>query len=797
MFKSFLTVFWRNLRRNRLYAALNILGLVTGITSAILIIVYIQFELSYDTFHPNVENKYKMALDAKIGESESYHTSTPSVLGPTLVKQVPEVLQFTRIWRADKQLFRVDDQTINQDRVYWADANFYQFFGYELLQGDPKTALNQPNQLVLTASAARKYFGSVNPLGKMVQVGEDQENYRVTGVAADPPGNSHFEFEVLLSFATSEQSRNTNWLGNQLSTYVALERTGNLGEVKRKIDEVVKTEAAPIIKRAFNKTIDEFMKAGRYTYDPVPLLDLHLYTPEMGHSLKPAGDIYYIYLFGGVGAFILIIAAINFMNFTTASATKRAKEVGMRRTMGSGKQDLMYQFMTETFGYVLFATVISVLLSYYLLPVFNRIWDPQIPVSQLYGVEVMVAVVALLVLVTVIAGLYPSVYLTSFKPVSTLKGVIKTGNSSARFRKALVVGQFVISITLIICTLLITRQVEYMNNKELGIVDDHAMVLKNTSAMGEKNEEFRKALISQASIAAASYTSYSIPGSHFTTFLKRPSESQDHVVAVYWADEDHADALGIDMIAGRFFDETFASDTSSVVINQSAINEFGFKEPLGKEIRYNGNNFTIVGIMEDFHFESPLYEIEPLVLFYTPFNNEMIVRFEGDNPSEALASVTEVWNRFAGDVPLTHTFLSEDFAREFAAEEQISRLLSAFTIIAMVIAGLGLIGLSTYMAERRVKEIGIRKVLGASSASIVRLFTREYMMLMGIAFVIAVPISMHFIRSWLEDFAYKISVDLTVFIITGLAAVTLVFTSIIWQALRAALSNPVHSIRDE
>lgn len=800
MLKNYLKIALRNIRNKKFYSFLNLLGLSIGITAGILIIIYVHDELSYDQFHPNVENKYVTGLSGKLGNQEFRGIFTPPVLGSTMIEEVPGITKVTRTNNAGMMVFRSEDEAFTESNVFWADSTFFDFFGYELLRGDPETVLDAPHKAVITESIATKYFGNENPIGKALSVGNDRTSYEVTGVTADPPHNSHFHFNILLSFSSIDYSRSTVWLSNSINTYFELNPNVEISQVEDAFDDLVIKYVGPEMEQFMGATIEQMEEQGNmYGYFAVPILDLHLHSSGLDVSFEPPGDITYVYIFSIIGIFLIVIACVNFMNLYTASASGRAKEVGLRKTLGAERKGMITQFLFESILYVLLATFLSILLIYFLLPWFNTLAGKELTLGIVTQPWFLVTLFGLVITIGLIAGSYPAFYLTAFSPADVMSGKIRKGARSSGFRSTLVVGQFFISIALIACTLLVNRQLQFMQNKNLGINKEHSVVLTNTSRLENNQNAFRDELMSDTRVLSASYSNFTIPGTNNVTVFQRPETDLDYMMALYYADHQHKDALGFEMAEGRYFDRDFPTDSTAIVINEAAVTEMGLDDPVGKEIIYPDDNRTykVIGVMKDFNFESLRDEIMPLAIMLTDTSNEMIVRFQSEDPRQAVNLIETTWDKYSNGEPVDYTFLDDDFDRLFRQEQRMGRVFMTFTIIAIIIACLGLLGLSAYMAERRTHEIGVRKVLGASVSSILGLLSIEFLKLIGIAFLLAIPVSWYFIHNWLQDFAYRIDVNPMIFVVTAGATLFIVLMTISWQTLKAALMNPVKSIRSE
>lgn len=801
MLKNYLKVAWRNLVNKKYYSFLNLLGLSIGITAGMLIMVYVQDELSYDTFHPDAEHKYVMGLDGKVGGQELLGIFTPPPLADAVVEEVGGVVSATRTTQAGNIVFRYGERSFTEEKVFWADSNFYDFFGYDLLQGDPATALKGPNKAVISRSTARKYFGSENPVGKMLVVGNNQANYEVTGVNADTPHNSHFRFDILLSFSTTQQSSSGEWLANSLNTYIQLDPDTPMSEVEDDFEELIVKYVGPQIENFTGATLEQMGEmGGRYGYFTVPILDLHLEAAHIQTNFEPAGDITYVYIFSAIGVFLIIIASVNFMNLATASASGRAREVGLRKTLGSNRGSMIGQFLIESILHVILAALISILLIWLILPWFNQLAGKELTLHIFTEPWFIAGTGGLLLFVGLLAGSYPAFYLTSFHPVEVLKGKVGRGAKSGGFRRTLVVVQFFISIGLITCTLLVHQQLQFMQDKNLGVNRDHALVLSNTSRLDNNLNAFHRELNADPRVAAASYNSNTVPGATNITLFKRPERTEDFMMAVYFADYEQQKALGFEMAEGRYFNPEIPTDTTGMILNESAVAELGLDEPIGKEIIFPGMNntlFPVIGVVKNFNFESLRNEIMPLAIVFTESANEMLVRFNTEDPQESVAIVEAAWEKFAGSEPLDYAFLNEDFDLLFRQEMRMGSVFTVFTVIAIIIACLGLLGLSAFMAERRTQEIGIRKVLGASTSSIIGLLSTEFLKLIGIAFLLASPLAWYFMHRWLEDYAYRIEIGPMTFIVTAAAILVVVMITISFQTLKAAHKNPVESIHTD
>ncbi len=807
MFKNYLKVALRNIFKNKFYSFLNILGLSIGITATVLIIIYVQDELNFDNFHPQVENKYTIGLEGKIGNQEVIAFFTPPILGPTIAEETPGVVQTTRTNNLGEIVVRSENESFTEREVIFADSNFFDFFGYELLEGDAETVLKGPNKTVITPSTARKYFGNLDPIGQTFEVGTERTLYEVTGLVAESQNNSHMKFDIILSYTTTPFSRSEIWLNNSINTYMEIHPEADPDVVEAALDELVIKYAGVQMEQFMGANIEQMRAAGnKYGYFIVPMLDLHLNAADIDSSFEPAGDITYVYIFSIIGAFLIIIACVNFMNLSTASAAGRAKEVGLRKTLGGERASMIRQFLFESVSYVIISAVISIGLMYLALPWFNNLSGKFLSLGILLEPWFIITFVGLILSVGLIAGSYPALYLTAFNPVDVLKGSVVKAAKGGRFRQVLVTAQFFISIGLIACTILVNQQLQYMQNRNLGINKEQSVVLTNMARLDGNQEAFKEALNSDSRIMSASFSNFTVPGTNNITVFQRPNQDTDYIMAVYFADYQHQEALEFEMIDGRYFSEDFPTDSTALVLNESAVVELGFEgSPIGEEIYFPGAAtnpdelpmFTVVGVMKDFNFQSLRENIMPLAIGLTQTANEMIVRFRSEDPRESVDFIETTWAEFAANDPIDYTFLDDDFDALFRQEQRLGNVFTAFTVIAIIIACLGLLGLSAYMAEQRTKEIGVRKVLGASIPSILGLLSIEFLKLILISFVLAIPVSWYFVNSWLQNFAFRTEINPLIFVGTAILTLAIVLVTISWQTVKAASMNPVRSLKSE
>ena len=799
MLQNYFKLALRNIQKHKFFSAINILGMSVGIAACLLILLYVVDELSYDRFHASADRIYQVGLHAKIGDQDVTVANTCPPMAQALVTEVPGVDQATRIasfWGAPT--LKYEDKVFTEDKVFHADSNFFNFFSYKLLEGDPATALLEPNSVVLTESIATKYFGNESALGKLVSIGGDH-TYKVTGITPDAPLNSHFIFNILLSSPSVEQLERNAWLNNFLYTYFILNENASLNAVEDKFPDLVTKYVGPEVERFMGVSMKQMEEQGGvYGYFTTPLVDIHL-RPKSRDGLEPAGDIMYVYFFGGIGVFIILIACINFMNLSTARSAGRAKEVGLRKTLGSLRGQMIRQFLAESVLYSFIAVMVAVVMVYFLLPHFNLMAGKQLGMAGFMQPVFMIAIFLLVIVVGVVAGSYPAFYLTSFGVVEVLKGKVRAGMKSKGVRSTLVVFQFALSIFLIIFTGIVYQQITFMQERNLGMDKHNVLILPNAGRLGEHRNAFKNSVLQQTGIVYASYSNNSFPGVNNTTVFKSVGSEQDRIMGVYYADYDHQDVMRFELKEGRYFSRDFPSDSTAILLNEAAVKEFGFTNPLDEEVIFNDNNkerLRIIGVFKDFNFESLKSEIRPLSIRLTNESYQLMIRYES-SPSEVVSVVEKLWKQTMPGEPFDYTFLDENFDELFRSEQRMGKLFTVFSGLAIFIACLGLFALAAFMAEQRTKEIGIRKVMGATTTGLTLMLSRDFTRLVIIAFVPAAVAAWFVADSWLSGFAYRVDVNPLIFVASGVIATAIAWSTVSFQSIRAAATNPVKSLRYE
>jgi putative ABC transport system permease protein len=801
MLSNYFKVAIRNILKYKFFSAINILGMTVGITACLLIILYVSDELSYDRFHKNADRLYQVGLHGKIGGQDIRTSTTAPPMAGILVDEVPGIESATRIaefWGAD--VVKFEDKAFTENNMFYADSNFFSFFSYKLIFGDAKTALVEPNTVVITEEIAQKYFGNEPAIGKMLIVGPENRAFKVTGVSEDCPLNSHFYYDILLSSASANHLKSTEWMNNFLHTYFTISPGTKVADISPKFADLVLKYVGPEIEKFMGVGIKQLKEqGGDFGYFATKITDIHLKSTAQ-HDIKPSGNIMYVYFFGAIGIFIIVIACINFMNLATARSAGRAKEVGLRKTLGSLRGQMIYQFLAESLVYSLITILLALGLCYVLLPQFNFLAGKELRMDVFARPEFIGSLIGLTLFIGLAAGSYPAFYLTSFNAVEVLKGKVRAGMKSKGVRSTLVVFQFGLSIFLIIFTAVVYQQITYMQDRNLGIDKNNVLVINGTPRLGNNQGAFKNALDAHAGIVKTSYTNNSFPGVNSTTVFKAAGDEQDHIMGHYYADYDHQDLMKFEMSAGRYFSRDFPSDSSAIVINEAAAKEFGFASPLNEVLIYNDDNrnerLKIIGVFKDFNFESMKIKVRPLAIHLTPSSYKLMVRYK-TNSKDAVAAIEKLWKQHVPSEPFDYTFLDQDYDELFRSEQRMGQIFTIFSGLAIFIACLGLFALSAFTAEQRTKEIGIRKAMGASTTGLTILLSKEFTKLVLIAFIPAAIASWFVVENWLNDFAYRVQISPVLFIASGIIAILIAWLTVSFQSVRAASTNPVDSLRYE
>ncbi len=803
MISNYITVAIRNIRKHKFFAAINIIGLVLGMACCLLIFVYVMDELSYDRFHYDVDNVYRVGLHGRIAGQEIYTANTSLPVGPAMRSNIPGVEEIVRVVPATGSsglTFKYGDKVFAEKNLFYSDSNFFTFFSFELLAGNAATALKEPNSIVITESLAKKYFGEEDPLGKIILVGNDKRPCSVTGIASEPPSNSHLRFNGIISFISVEKDYFQGWTGNSIYTYVRKNSNTDPKHIDEGLEKLVDFHVGKELEDGMGINFDEFRKQGGiYSYIVFPLTDSHLRS-AFQDDVEPPSDIKYVYIFSAVGIFILLIACINFMNLSTARSAGRAKEVGLRKTLGSQRRQMITQFLAESFIYSLVAIFLAVGVSYLILPQFNLLAGKQLTLEVLSQPAFILAALTLTVLVGFLAGSYPAFYLTSFNAVDVLKGKIRSGMKSKGVRSTLVVLQFSVSTFLILATIVVYQQLSFMQEKNLGLDQHNIINIQNMRRLGTAGEAFKTKMESSPVVVKTSFTNNSFPGVNNTTVFRVLGSDIDYLAGKYYADWDHIDVMKLNMKEGRYFSRDFATDSSAVIVNEAAVKEFLLEDPINARLLdYNGeipDTIRIIGVVKDFNFESLKLKIRPMVIRLTDVSRNLLVRYSG-NPQETINTIESLWKETASGEPLEYSFIDQDFDALFRAEMRLRNIFTVLSSLTIAIACLGLFALVAFTTEQRTKEIGIRKAMGASKANLLLLLSNEFTGLVIIGIIPALVGGYFFADWWLSDFNYRMQLTPVIFIISGLASIAIAWVTVSYQALKAARSNPVDSLRYE
>ena len=817
MFKNYFKVAFRNLLKRKGFSLINILGLATGMAVCLLIILFIQNELSFDKQHEKAKDIYRVVLERSYpGRSTSY-SIIPQSIGGAIKAEYPEVLESTRLFNLGGNgnfFLRIGEKTFEEERVLAADSNFFRVFTSKILHGDPATALEKPNSAVLNETTAKKYFGSADAVGKQFETdGNDTtQTFIVTAVVADWPDNSHFLFDMLISTNTFQFVRRPNYTGFAAHTYLLLNPNSSYQALEAKFPGVIKKYVSPEINKSFNQSWEDFQKAGNgYKYYLQPLTKIHLIS-DLEAELRPNGSMTAVYIFAVVAVFILFLACINFINLSTARSVERAKEVGIRKTFGSEKKALIGQFLIESVLISLVSMVLAFAFIILLIPAFNTISGKELAVSYFLQPMWILVLIGFVLITGFVAGLYPAFILSSFNPIMVLKGRFKSNKYGLALRNGLVIFQFFISIVLIIATIVVNSQMNYMLGNKLGFKKDHVIVVERTDLVEDQFPAFKNELLGISGVEFASGTS-TMPGNQnfFGTTWQEVGSKAPMTGRGMIVDEDYNKTLGLELKEGRFFSKEFSTDTLSVVLNEKAVKELGLKKAIGSQLTstsefFNGRNgetytYTVVGVVKDFHYHSLHEPISPLVITYSKrFGGRsglMALRVQGDNFKASLASIGNVWKKFVKEKPFNYYFLDKSLADQYKAEQTTQRIFTIFSGLAIFIACIGLLGLAAYATQQRTREISIRKVLGASEGSIITMLSKDFVKLVLLSSAIAFPIAWWGMNKWLQDFAYRVNVGWWIFIVAGVTALLIALFTVSTQALKAAFTNPVKNLRSE
>ncbi len=790
MIKNLFKTAFRHILKHPGYSVLNILGLTLGISSALFLIIYVADEVSYDRYNEKADRIYRVS--SKITEPDDQFTWNVAQIpfGPQVVRDYPEVQSFVRFINMPRALYKYEDKEFNEEKFFYVDSTLFDIFTYKVLEGEVKSALLEPNKIILTKKTASRYFGSADPIGKTLKSGTN--TFEVTGIIEDVPYNSHFRFDALAS-RNNLPKQLGSWGNFGVFTYLLFPENFDVKAFETKMQGMYD---------AYMKTIFESMKI-KIEYILEPLTKIHLYSTSASEP-EPTGSITYVYIFGIVALFLILIAAMNYMNLATARSARRAREVGLRKVVGSRRSPLIFQFLSESILFTIVAMILSIIILIALLPKFNLLAGKSFDLHVIYSPVVLLSLLGVIIIVGILGGSYPAFFLSRFSPVTVLKGEITQGSAGSLFRKILVVIQFAVSVIMIICTLVVFRQLNYLKTMDQGFDQTDIIGLQlNNQTMIRKYPVLKQTLLEDPNIKYVTSTNTAVgKGSGKVIFNVETDQGMvQKGVNFAVVDHDFIDALGIKMAEGRDFQQDMPSDTlTGVVVNETFVNRMGWKDPIGKKVELGDANTIrarVIGVMKDYHQTGMYNGIESLLLVYRPLNNIIYIKLSGKETKSTISFIENKWKELFPDQPFVYSYLSERFNDQFKADEKRGFIFTLFTVLAILIACLGLFGLASYMVEQRTKEIGIRKVFGANESVILRLVLRDFLILVTFGIVIAIPVAYYFMSDWLENYVYRSNIGAPLIVLAALLTLLITFITISYKAYQAAVMNPASSLKVE
>lgn len=805
MFKNQFKIAFRILTRNKTFTAINVFGLALGITTCLLIILFVQDELSYDRFHEKSDQIVRVVFEGSVQGEKMREANVMPPVAQTLKKDFPEVLEATRLRAAGTPRIIIGEKTFRESRFAYVDSNFFQVFTLPFITGDPRTALLEPNSIVISETVAEKYFGNTDPIGRVLQFKDMHAGFKITGVMRKIPVNSHFHFDIFGSLQHLPESREASWMTSEYFTYLVLPSGYDYKKLEAKLPQVVEKYMGPQVQKAFGMKYSQFREKGNSLGLYLQTLkDIHLHS-DLSFELEPNSDIRYVYLFSAIALFMLLIACINFMNLSTAGASKRAREVGIRKVMGSLKSQLVKQFLLESLIVTGIAMIISLVLLYWCLPFFNFLSGKNLSFHIIRDFYQVGGLLLFGLCTGLLAGSYPAFYLSSLDPVTVLKGKHFAKKNSISLRSGLVVFQYSISIILIVGTTIVYKQLAYIQNKKLGYNKEQVLIVEESYWLGKNQDAYKQKLIKDPRVVSISGSGYLPAGySYNNNFMIYPDSKSDQLVKTlrYDVDYSYIPTLGMEICDGRNFSKDFGTDSTGLIINEEAAKAFGWeKNAVGHVLTYPDNDgrkviFHVIGVVKDFHFKSLHNRISPLVMILSRNYDNIIVKTKTKDLTGLIATMKKEWDHTA-EAPFVYSFLDERFNNTYKAEQKMGLILGVFAGLTIFVASLGLFGLATFIAEQRRKEIGIRKVLGATVTGIVSLLSKDFLRLVFIAFIIAVPLAWFIMNKWLLNFEYKTHISAWVFIFAAILAILMTLVTVSSRAIKAALNNPADSLRSE
>ncbi len=810
MFRNYIKIAFRNLWKNKGYSAINIWGLAIGLATCLLITLFVVDELSYDKFNKKADRIYRVDIDFKLVSSVYNDRTTPAPMASALMKDYSQIAQAVRINGGGGMLVKKGNETLIEPQSFFADPNIFKVFTLPMISGNPETALIQPNSMVISESIAQKYFKSLDVLGKILKV-DNTTLCKITGVIKNTPSESHLHFNFIRSMSGKEDSHSDFWLNNNFTTYLLVRPGTNQGTLDRYLKEAAKKYVEPQLKNITHSSFNDLEKRGDYfKYTSIPLTRIHLHS-TLSSEAEPSGNIQYVYIFMVIAAFILLIACVNFMNLSTARSAGRSKEVGVRKVLGSGRSSLVAQFLTESVLTSFLAMVVALLITILFLPYFNQLAGKENELTLFSNVWLLPSLLLITLVVGLLAGLYPAFFLSAFQPIQVLKGKLAAGFKGSWLRNSLVVFQFATAIILIVCTLVIYNQLNYIRNKNLGYNREQVLILKNAYSLGNSAKTFKDEVLQIPGVVAVARAG-TLPTSgsgdwNKNAFSKDASMNASGTVTIAdWSvDADYVPTLGMKMVQGRNFSPQMPTDSGAILINEAAAGMLGFNHPLQEKLYDSNqgksvNEMHIIGVIKDFNAGSLRYKTEPVVFRLSKYGDRFAFRIKSNNIPAVIVQIENKYHTVAPEMagqPFLYSFMDEDFNQLYQSEQRSGKLFICFAFFAILIACLGLFGLITYAAEQRTKEIGIRKVLGATVANITALLSADFIKLVFISIVIATPIAWFAMSKWLQSFAYRTNISWWVFVLAAAIALVIALATVSFQAVKAALANPVKSLRSE
>jgi len=797
MIKNLIITAFRNILRDKGYSLINVLGLTIGITSSIFLLLYILDELSFDNYHSNSQDIYRVITHITEQDDDFTWVVAQIPFAQTVRDKYPEVEKSVRFVGMGRVLYKKGELKFYEDEIFAADSAVFEVFSYDFIEGDPATALYDPNSIVLTRDMAIKYFGMAEVVGEALEAGE--EIYQVTGVIENVPKNSHFTFDALVSVSTlDERQRDGSWGNFGVFTYLYAPSMTDPEAFKAKLSEIYDEFCAPIFKQY----------GISFRYDLQKITDIHLHSHYEGEA-EVNGDIKYIYIFAAVAFFMLIIASINYMNLATARSARRSREVGIRKVIGSHRFQLISQFIMESLLLSIFAFVFSLIMVLAILPFFNDLLEKEITMAFLQDPLILSSLVGIIIFVGILGGSYPAFYLSSFNPALVLKSKMIARGGNAFLRKGLVILQFSISIVMLVCTWLVYDQLQFLREKDLGFDKEHVIRMSlSTNEMRDNYNAFRSVLLELPEVinvgTASTSPGYGV-GKNLLNVEGQNGEMVERGIDMYAIDYDYLSTLGFEIVEGRDFSREFPSDTSAaVIVTEAMADRMGWESAIGKKFAFMGDGnggepepMLVVGVVKDYHHAS-LYDIIEPIMFLPRENNRVVhIKIDGKNVPNTLEKVESVWSTIQADEPFEYTLLDEEFQEQYQNDERRGQIFTLFAGLTMAIACLGLLGLASYTAEQRTKEISIRKVVGANVQTLVYLVSKEFIVLVFISIIIGLPVAYYFMQQWLQNFAFAMDINWFSFVIVSAIALLITFSTVSYHTVRAALANPVDALKEE